>query len=259
MAAATKQEMLNRLTQIINVPPMKLGPGSTIPSALFDALLRVAGLDCNGSMPIRGKCLVEAAGLVWGPSFDSRHSESGGGSTVTRDGLAAMEKAITILIGRRGKAERDRLIDVATNKSSDNERFNPNSLEDARQRIVATIVTRQGQSQFRRSLLVAYDHRCAMTGAQGEWVLEAAHIVPYKGAQTNVLSNGLLLRSDFHTLFDFGLIGIRDDYTIVTTAELKETDYKDYEGNKILLPADKSARPSREALKIHRLNFGLES
>lgn len=30
---------------------------------------------------------------------------------------------------------------------------------------------------------------------------------PYRGAESHVLSNGLLLRSDLHTLFDLHLIG----------------------------------------------------
>ncbi|EAN8121017.1 HNH endonuclease, partial [Salmonella enterica] len=39
-------------------------------------------------------------------------------------------------------------------------------------------------------------------------VLEAAHIHPYLGEKTNVVSNGLLLRADVHTLFDLGLLWV---------------------------------------------------
>jgi 5-methylcytosine-specific restriction protein A len=38
--------------------------------------------------------------------------------------------------------------------------------------------------------------------------VEAAHIVPFQGVKTNNITNGILLRSDFHILFDLGLIGI---------------------------------------------------
>jgi hypothetical protein len=42
----------------------------------------------------------------------------------------------------------------------------------------------------------------AMTRSRTIWVLEAAHITPYRGAATNTPSNGLLLRADVHTVFD---------------------------------------------------------
>ena len=64
------------------------------------------------------------------------------------------------------------------------------------------VALRQGQPQFRKSLLTAYRSRCAITGTAVESVLEAAHIWPHKGEQTNEVWNGLLLRADLHTLFD---------------------------------------------------------
>lgn len=67
---------------------------------------------------------------------------------------------------------------------------------------------RQGQSKFRRNLLKAYKSRCAITGCEIEEALEAAHIIPYCITKDNDISNGLLLRSDLHTLFDFNLIVI---------------------------------------------------
>ena len=84
----------------------------------------------------------------------------------------------------------------------------PESMEDARRRIEATIVLRQGQGAFRDSLLEAYGCRCAISGCDVPEALEAAHIIPYKGEHTNVVVNGLLLRADLHTLFDLGLIAI---------------------------------------------------
>src|SRR5205823_2979542 len=81
--------------------------------------------------------------------------------------------------------------------------FDPISIEDGRRRIQAS---RQGQFAFRAALIEAYGGRCAMTGCDILEVLEAAHIVPYRGPSTNAVSNGLLLRADIHTLFDLGLI-----------------------------------------------------
>ncbi|MFC6150633.1 MULTISPECIES: HNH endonuclease [Mumia] len=64
------------------------------------------------------------------------------------------------------------------------------------------IAARRGQSAFRRQLLDAYGGACAITGTRVTDVLEAAHITPYRGQHTNDARNGLLLRSDVHTLFD---------------------------------------------------------
>jgi predicted restriction endonuclease len=68
------------------------------------------------------------------------------------------------------------------------------------------IVECQGQPAFWDALLQAYERQCAITGCTVLQILEAAHIMPYMGKPTNRVDNGLLLRSDLHTLFDLGLI-----------------------------------------------------
>src|SRR5258708_33905690 len=82
----------------------------------------------------------------------------------------------------------------------------PSDLTDARKRILAAIVQRQGQGQFRKQLLDAYQRSCAVTGPNVAEVLEAAHNIPYLGTKTNCVTNGLLLRADIQTLFDLYLI-----------------------------------------------------
>lgn len=67
------------------------------------------------------------------------------------------------------------------------------------------IAYRRGQSVFRRDLMYAYSSVCAVTGTTASDVLEAAHIYPYRGAHTNRVDNGLLLRADIHTLFDLNM------------------------------------------------------
>lgn len=41
-----------------------------------------------------------------------------------------------------------------------------------------------------------------LTISVDRWVLEAAHVTPYLGPETNDITNGLLLRADLHTLLD---------------------------------------------------------
>src|SRR5439155_9699074 len=72
-----------------------------------------------------------------------------------------------------------------------------------------TVVTpRLGQGSFRLLVTDAYRYRCAMTSERTLPVLEAAHIRPYAEGGEHVLSNGLLLRSDLHTLFDLGYVTV---------------------------------------------------
>lgn len=77
-----------------------------------------------------------------------------------------------------------------------------------RRRILQEISLRRGQAQFRKRLIRRYGMRCQISGYNFSAAVEAAHIRPYAAYEENGAGNGLLLRSDFHTLFDLGLIGI---------------------------------------------------
>lgn len=130
--------------------------------------------------------------------------------------------------------------------------FNPSDVEDARKRMVANIVLRRGQSGFRKKLLDAYGTQCAITGCNQPEVLEAAHIHPYKGQHTHVVSNGLLLRADLHTLFDLYLIAIEPETLRVRlSAALSKSEYAQYEGQPLKTPTLASAKPSLETLQWH--------
>ncbi len=130
--------------------------------------------------------------------------------------------------------------------------FDATNLEDARHRVIASIVQRQGQAEFRRKLLRAYDYECPITRCNAEPALEAAHIIPYKGSETNHITNGLPLRADIHTLFDLHLLSIQPKtYEIVLASELMTTSYKEFAGKKLSFPKDKVATPDQAALSKH--------
>lgn len=130
--------------------------------------------------------------------------------------------------------------------------FDDLNAEDARTRVVASIVRRQGQPAFRRKLLAAYGNRCAITGCDQPDVLEAAHIRPYNGQQTNVVSNGLLLRADVHTLFDLYLIAIDPDTRLIhLSPTLSQSGYGKYHGMPLHTPSSPSLKASAGALKWH--------
>ncbi len=134
--------------------------------------------------------------------------------------------------------------------------FSLDGLVDERKRRIREVVERRGQSHFRRKLLAAYDSRCAVTSCDAEAALEASHIFAYCGPQSNHPSNGILLRADIHTLFDLDLLGFDPDgMTVIVGDVLRGTAYDELDGKRISLPADPSARPSREALQKRWLEF----
>lgn len=130
--------------------------------------------------------------------------------------------------------------------------FNAENIGDARRRVTSSIVQRQGQAEFRRKLLEAYNYQCPISECNAEPALEAAHIIPYKGAETNHIANGFPLRADIHTLFDLHLLSIHPEtYEIVISPELFATSYIKYMGQSIFLPKQKNAQPDPVALAKH--------
>ncbi len=134
---------------------------------------------------------------------------------------------------------------------------------DERRRTVGARVARERQGVFRARLLDAYAGQCAITGEHTELVLDAAHIQPYLGPASNHVQNGLLLTSEFHTLFDNGLVSIepptarRSEYRVRVSKAIRERwnnghRYNEYDGKALtFVPATPAARPSVVALEWH--------
>lgn len=125
---------------------------------------------------------------------------------------------------------------------------------DEREKVEATIALRRGQGAFRRALLNAYRRRCAITGSETVDVLEAAHISPYRGEHTNITENGLLLRSDIHTMFDLLLLTVvveSDEYVVRVSPEVHEQTYQSLDGQPLVSLPDRGARPSVGRLRRH--------
>ncbi len=123
----------------------------------------------------------------------------------------------------------------------------PASTADARRRVLALIAARRGQAAFRSRLLEAYDGCCAISGCSIGPVLEAAHIVPYRGDHTNAVTNGLLLRADLHTLFDLDLLRIdASSLAVELDIELSNSEYQRFAGQKLRLPKIATQRPLPE-------------
>lgn len=134
----------------------------------------------------------------------------------------------------------------------DSSTYSPNGVEDNRERTQREITKRQGQRAFRSGLLTAYEGRCAITDFAVVQVLEAAHITPYLGPKTNHISNGLLLRSDLHTLWDKGLIYLCDHFTLQLKPCLATSEYAPLAGKKIRVTTGGAPGLSLDAIRAHR-------
>ena len=134
---------------------------------------------------------------------------------------------------------------AVSSKEADNPAYDPASAGDERERAMRAICIRRGQPAFRNELLAAYGGRCTVTGCDIEDVLEAAHISPYSGPSSDNVCNGLLLRSDIHTLFDSGLLAF-DPRTrqVVLADKLTGSDYAHLAGQVLREPSDPAHHPS---------------
>ena len=110
---------------------------------------------------------------------------------------------------------------------------------------------RRGQTSFRRGLLRAYDHCCAISGCDAEDALEAAHITAVSEEETYEVRAGLLLRADLHTLFDLHLLSVNPDSLQVAVGSAVWNSYQELEGRTIAIPQDRTQRPELERLRQH--------
>lgn len=123
------------------------------------------------------------------------------------------------------------------------------------------VAPRLGQGAFRVVVAEAYERRCAITGENTLPVLEAAHIKPFSESGPHEVSNGLLLRSDFHKLFDAGLVTVRPDLTVQVSPQIHKSYfngkvYYRLDGKRLeVLPKETSQQPDPSYLDWHNRNI----
>lgn len=115
---------------------------------------------------------------------------------------------------------------------------------------------RLGQGTFRVIVTDAYGRRCAVTSERVLPVLTAAHIRPFADGGEHRVDNGLLLRSDFHALFDRGYITVTLEYNLLVSRRLRADfdngqDYLEWHGRAIRLPERSEYLPNRDFLAWH--------
>lgn len=116
---------------------------------------------------------------------------------------------------------------------------------------------RLGQGSFRTLVIDAYQRRCAITGESTLPTLEAAHIRAYASDGLHHVSNGLLLRSDFHKLFDAGLVTIDPGLRVHVSSRIRDQYFNGKAYYRLdrqelaSLPESHHDRPNPEFLRWH--------
>lgn len=132
--------------------------------------------------------------------------------------------------------------------------------EDQRRIVMAQQVRREQQGRFRNELLEAYSGACAISGTNVPEVLQAAHINPYRGRGSQVVSNGILLRADLHLLYDAHLISVEPDSLSVSLSErLARSTYLQYNGRHLSEPTHAPLAPNKDLLAAHYEQFRQEN
>jgi putative restriction endonuclease len=115
---------------------------------------------------------------------------------------------------------------------------------------------------FRRAVVEAYNHRCAISGvrirtAEGRTAVEAAHIIPWSESHNDDPRNGLALSKLCHWAFEEGLLAVSSDYVIELSPELTASyntpgHLATLEGRSLILPEEKVLWPDPEYLVKQR-------
>lgn len=114
---------------------------------------------------------------------------------------------------------------------------------------------------FRRAVITAYDHRCALCGIRmltpsGHTAVAAAHIIPWSISHNDNPRNGMALCYLCHWTFDAGLIGVSPDYVVITSPQLNTRrnvpgHLTTLNGRGLIGPGERSLWPDNRSLKWH--------
>lgn len=115
---------------------------------------------------------------------------------------------------------------------------------------------------FRKSVLRAYDERCAFSGIKlinggGRAEVEAAHIRAVESDGPDIVNNGIALSGTCHWMFDRGLVSLSDEHTILVSRQCNDVGSVQSilnDTGKLIGPTHLADAPHPEFLKWHREN-----
>ncbi|MBO3085179.1 HNH endonuclease [Cellulomonas fengjieae] len=243
---------MGAISDALGIAHHDCGKGSNVEGTFLVAIADALGLgaQATGSIEANIDLLVESLTDLEGADF---HSQRG---TITNRVLRVILEGILVgghAVAPLNSAPAARIAMVlgveAGGPDGEDDAIDALDLSDERKWSMRNTVVREGQTLFRRHLLTAYGRRCAITGTSLVQVLEAAHIRPYKGPNTNLPSNGILLRADLHRMWDVGLLAVHEeDLTVLVADHVTDPGYVALRGTVIRIPELPGQRPRPDAL-----------
>jgi 5-methylcytosine-specific restriction enzyme A len=91
------------------------------------------------------------------------------------------------------------------------------------------VTSRVGQGAYRKSILLRWKYRCAVTNYSKKEILIASHIVSWKDSTNEErldVDNGILLSPTYDALFDQRLISFENSGKIILSDSLSKTKYE---------------------------------
>ncbi len=118
---------------------------------------------------------------------------------------------------------------------------------------------------FRRAIVKAYDHRCAICGVRiltvdGHTAVVAAHIIPWSKSHNDDPRNGLALCHLCHWNFDEGLLSFSDSYHVKVSSQLSNAPnlpghFSTFTDRSLIGPSDNDLWPFLDSIRWHRKNI----
>lgn len=257
-AARPKDEYRIQMTTV--EPPLALNPnGSTLLLGYYPDLNLFAGYDIQehlqftlGSPSVQIGLVALHDALQNGLSFYERANEEI--AVGVRPDQFLMYALHADRIHREGPSVRSLLERAARLEGVGDVEAEAAEMVPERERIVTEVARMSRDASFRRRVLDAYGHRCAVTRAQLELV-DAAHILPVVvEGSTDTTTNGLALSPTMHRAFDHALIYLDRDHIVRLNEERADelrslnradglSSFQQLLDAKIHLPADPSLHP----------------
>jgi putative restriction endonuclease len=136
-------------------------------------------------------------------------------------------------------------------------------LNDLGLAIQAARLVQPRDPKFRRLVLDAYQHQCAVCGCNiklkniGYFLIEAAHIKWHQVGGPASIDNGIALCTVHHKALDRGAIAISDNFEVLVSSKLdgKGTMFDwfiSYKGSYLVVPENTEHLPEKKFLEWHR-------
>ncbi len=247
-------QTVEEICQLLDIPFSKPLRGSGIPLIFFSDIASKMGIPQRSSILSLAQSIIEHSNLPWSSEFICESRSFAGEKSLTNSGLIQLKNAILVWLDKDFRPKSTLVVGAEIKEWEPDAQWN--ALRELLPQDFALVTNRPGAEQFRKLVIEEYNGMCAISRFQSQTVLDVAHIVPYYGAQSDVIQNALLLRTDLHRLFDRGLLLVsfdKESKSFVTQIHKSVmNEYAQYNSVKLAVPNLQENHPSKTATEIKK-------